>query len=187
MAKDSNDLDTSKPATIEQIVQLLGAATGLQNEALVRAFSEAMRSNAPKRKITIGEYDPRSPWHPKKANSVVLTRLCFQNGFALNPDQLSNNEITLLNKIDRSGRYIERLVEVILRDDSAEDVVEIRYRNKTADQRNDIARHCRSLEDMLTQIVRDQEAAEAELIAMGRPPTKKRRPYFEAPSAEVAP
>lgn len=194
MAKDTKDLekpdepdtiDMTGPVTMASLIKLLGASSGVQNELLVRAFSDAMKQNAPRRKITMAEYDPKTPWHPKKSEALKLTRVCFQNGFTLNADQLSNREIELLNRIDRSGRYIDRLVEVILRDDGSEDTVEIRYRNKTNDQKNDIARHVRSLEDMLTQIVAAQEQAEAELIGAGRPGTKRRRPYFEAPANQV--
>lgn len=173
-------LDLNKPATLADLIQLLTASSGAGNEALVKAFSEAMRQNAPRKKITMGEYDPKTYWHPKASEAHTLTRVCFQCGFLINPLQISNAEIDLLNKIDRSGRYIDRLVEVILREDGAEDVVEIRYRNKTADQRMENARHWHSLEHLLTQIVKAQETAEAELIAAGRPATRRRRPYVES-------
>ncbi len=186
MPKDSTsdpELDTNKPVTVQDLITLLQATSGVQNELLVRAFSEAMRQNAPRKKVAFAEYDPKTPWHPKKADTIPLTRTCYQNGFLLREEQLSNREIILLNKLDRSGRYIDRLVEVILRDEGSEDVIEIRYRNKTPDQRNDIVRHCRSLEDMLTQIIAAQDVAEAELVATGRPQTRRRRPYVE-PSPE---
>jgi hypothetical protein len=178
-------LDLSQPATLSDLIQLLSANNAGGNEQLVKAFSEAMKLNAPRRKVSIAEYDPKTPWHPDKTKALKLTRVCFQNGIQIREENIANADIALLNRIDRSGRYIDRLVEVILRDDGAEDTVEIRYKNKTPDQRNDIMRRVRSFEDMLNQIVTAQDAAEAELAAMGRPSTKRRRPFVDAPSDVV--
>jgi hypothetical protein len=142
----------------------------------MRAQTEAMLAAQAPRKIGIGEYDPRTPWHPIKADAHKLTRTCFQNGHLLDDEQLFNEEIDALNRIVRSGRYLDRLVEVIVRDEGPDETVEIRFASRTADQRNAVQRLCRDFKDMLEQIVVAQQAEDAELIAMGE--NKSRRTLF---------
>jgi hypothetical protein len=185
MESGDGPLDLSQPVTMENLIKLLSASSGIQNEQLVKAFADALRMTAPPRFIQIGEYDPKTSWHPVASEAHTLTRKCFQNGFPLNPDQMSNKEIDLLNAIDRSGRYIDRLVEVILADEGAEEVVYIRYRNKTEDQRNAIRSHIRTLDDMLGQIVAAQQSAEADLLAEGKPKNRRRRPYLDTDQSGI--
>jgi len=172
----SDDQAIPANASLDDLIKLFAAATGIQNERLVSAFSEAMRQNAPPRKIGIGEYDPRTPWHPIKAEAHKLTRTCFQNGHLLDDEQLFNAEIDALNQIVRSGRYLDRLVEVIVRDEGPDETIEIRFACRTADQRNAVQRLCRDFTDMLQQIVAAQREEDAELIAMGE--NKSRRALF---------
>lgn len=180
--KKSSDLDLSAPVNLEQIIRIIQASTGIQGAELTKAFAEALKLSAPPRYIQIGEYDPKTPWHPIAAEAHKLKRACYQNGVLLNPDQMSNKEIDLLNAIDRSGRYIERLVEVILADDSTDEAIYIRYRNATEDQRNALRAQIRSFSDMIQQIVTAQQEAEAEMVSEGRPKQRRRRPYQEAPT-----
>lgn len=177
---DTTPLDLSKPVSMEDLIKLITASSGIQGEQLVRAFSEALKLTAPPRYIQIGEYDPKTSWHPIAAEAHKLTRVCYQNGFPLNEAQMSNQEIDLLNAIDRSGRYINRLVEVIIADEGTEEIVYIRYRNKTEDQRNALREHFSKLVGMLQLIVNAQNAAEADLMSADKPRSRKRRPYLEA-------
>jgi hypothetical protein len=179
--KQSPDLDLSAPVNLETLIRLLQATTGVQGEALTKAFADALKLSAPPRFIQIGEYDPKTPWHPIASEAHTLKRECYQNGILLNADQMTNKEIDLLNAIDRSGRYIERLVEVILNDDGAEEKLYIRYRNATEDQRNALRTNIRNFADMMQQIVTAQQEAEAELVSEGKPKQRRRRPYQEAP------
>ncbi len=159
---------TPAPITIDDLIKVVSATSGIQNDRLLEAL-EAMARNVPKRKVTIGEYDPRAPWQQgkPKAQKLTLTRPCSQNGDSLNAAQLSNTEIALLNQIDRSGRYLDRLVEVIVRDEGVDEMVEIRYAARTKDQMNAVASLVRNFGDMLRQIVDAQKAEEAEMLASG--------------------
>lgn len=106
--------------------------------AVAAAVAEAMAKHSPK-KLTIGQYDPKSPYHPLKGKAVKPTRIYFQNGVRLFDANTFDEEIRLLNKIQRPGRYLNRKVEVLVRQgDGAEgeDVVEVRWDSRTADQRN---------------------------------------------------
>lgn len=174
MADEQTPVSLPANPSIQELVTLMAAASGVQSERLMSMFTEAMRgqteailaAQAP-RKIGIGEYDPRTPWHPIKAEAHTLTRPCWQNGHLLDDEQLFNAEIDALNQITRSGRYLDRLVEVIVREEGADETVEIRFASRTADQRNAVQRLCRDFTDMLQQIVAAQQAEDAELIAAG--------------------
>lgn len=113
------------------------------------AVSEAVAKATPK-KVTFGQYIAR-----QNAGRSKLTRECWQNGTIMDAGVMSNEEISLLNKIDRSGRYIDRLVEVILRENGADEVVELRFSNKTA-AAFELKGRARNLEHMLEQIVAAQ-------------------------------
>lgn len=98
-------------------------------------------------KLSYGQYIARQPKKP------TLACDCFQNGFQMHPSVLSEEEITLLNQITHSGRYLDRRVEVIVRQDGNDMSKELRYPNRTADQRMEMKSYFRSLTDMLQQIV----------------------------------
>lgn len=132
------------------------------------AVSKSVAEANPK-KETFGHYTKRI-----NAGRSKLTRECFQNGFRLENENLSNKAIDLLNTISHTGRYINRLVEVIVRDEGAEEAVEIRYNNKTADQRAEIRGHIRSTEEMLQMIVDAQVIEKAEYAAQGEKKTARR-------------
>lgn len=119
---------------------------------------KGMAANAPRRKVTFGEYDPKTYAQPDKRLTKRLNRDCFQNGGWMNPNSMNNEEIRLLNSITHSGRYIDRSVEVVLVQNGSEDVVHLVYKNKTIAQRLELAGKFRNLEDMLTKIC----AAQAE-------------------------
>jgi hypothetical protein len=173
-------LDLSGPVTMENLIKIISAASGIQGQQLTNAFAEALKLTAPPRYIQIGEYDPKTGWQPVAAEAHTLTRKCFQNGIVMNEAQMTNKEIDLLNAIDRSGRYINRLVEVIIGEDGGEEVIYLRYRNKTEDQRNALREHFTKLYQMLQLIINAQNAAEADLLAADKPKTRKRRPYLDS-------
>jgi len=124
--------------------------------AIGASVAQALASQAPPRKMTFGEYQRRANAGRKK-----LTREVFQNGFRLGgpgsvDNSLTNEQILLLNQITHTGRYINRLVEVILNVDEAEPVLNIRYNNRSKDQALTLRGHIRNFTDMLQQIVADQ-------------------------------
>lgn len=135
------------------------------------------------RKVTFGEYQRRI-----NAGRSTLRRETFQNGFRLEEVQLSNAEIDLLNRISRTGRYIDRKVEVIVREDGADEVVEIRYNNKTRDQMFELRNHFRDFADLLTQIVmkQDEENEEQEQREGRKRSEPSRRPFGDTKASREA-
>lgn len=114
------------PAPPQVNLQDLGQVMG---DAVARGIAANTR-----RKITFGEYVARggnSPFHPDPQKKVKLTRVCFQNGHMIEHGTAFDRELELLNKITHSGRYIDRLVEVVVAQDGSEETVDIRFSNKS--------------------------------------------------------
>ena len=138
--------------TPEQFMAMMAQFTAQMSQGIAAGINEARP-----RKVTAGQYDPKTPWQPNKKKALKLTRNTFQNGTWLNPATLNNTEIGLLNRLNRSGRYIGRLIEVLVRQDGSDEVVELRYKNRTTDERMEHRSAYRDLADMLAKIVDEQD------------------------------
>lgn len=106
-------------------------------------------------KITIGQYIARL-----KAGRPEMLRRFFQNNVEMLPGdwRVSNAEIMLLNQITRTGRYINRLVEVVIGQDGADEVVYFRYNNRKPDHQFALmAAGVRDFATMLQMIVDAQK------------------------------
>lgn len=129
-------------------------------DRIADGISRGMEALAPKRiKPGSSLFDPKSPFRSKKGPR--LKGDVYHNGIKLNEDQLYDDEIVNLNNIKRSGRYIDRLVEVIVSDDAGVRVVLIKHPDRTIDQRMDNKGHWRSLRELLKLIVEEQNAVAA--------------------------
>ncbi len=106
------------------------------------------------KKLTYGQYQRKQPKLPK------LLRPTSQNGYPV--QNLTAAEITLCNRITHSGRYMDRRVEVILKVEGNDETLELRYPNKTTDQRFEMKSYFRNFEDLVRQIVEVQELEDAE-------------------------
>lgn len=127
-------------------------------ERVVNAITAGMAANAPRRQVSIGEFMARP-----ENRRLKMTRAYFQNGFPiLQEGNISNEEITLLNAITHGGRYINRIVEVVVRLNGLEEEVFINYNNKTIDQRMNVQRNWSSFKHLLQQIVDAQKLERAE-------------------------
>lgn len=138
---------------------------------LGNAVAEGMTKNQPKKK-TFGQYT-----RERNAGRLKLTRTCFQNGFHLDEMNLSNKEIQGLNGIDHTGRYLDRFVQIIVREEGADAVVEIRYPCKSQDQRNEAATRFRSLEHLLEQVTAAQDIERAEAAEVEEHKVAARRKF----------
>lgn len=205
----ANDKETPKMVTvsIEQLDQLVkdavrkareedaAAAAALEGEAsddegqdidydrLGQVIGVAVAegtAKASRKRQPFALYDPKTPWHPDKSKTLKLRRVCYQNGVFLFADKLSNTEIDLLNRITHSGRYVDRLVEVVVDQSGADEAVDIRYNNKTHDQANELRGKARSLVEMLQMIVADQEDEDKDMAEREgkRTPTQAQRRHF---------
>lgn len=126
-------------------------------DKLAGAISRGIAATAPK-KVTLGQYDRRSPNQPDKRLTHTLKHVCYQNGYRIPAKRLTNAEIDGLNAITRPGRYINRMVEVALWDDGGVVHLDLRYTNLTADSRFENKNHFRSFEELVTKIVVEQNA-----------------------------
>lgn len=138
-----------------------------------------------RRKITIGEYIAR-----RNAGRPEMKRRFFQNNVEMLPGdmRISNREIDLLNQINRTGRYINRLVEVVVGQDGPEEVVYFRYNNRKPDHQFALmSAGVRDFETMLQMIVDAQTAENAEEDAdreqRGAP---RRRPFGSGKATRAA-
>ena len=115
-------------------------------------------TNTQRPKVRMGQYDPKSVFQPDKRKMLKLTRDSFQNGFKLEEPRLFNTEIALLNRITRPGRYLDRTVEVVVRDEGRGSTsLDIRYPNKTIDQRMEQRGRWRTFTELLQLIVDEQD------------------------------
>ena len=185
MAKNENEAtqaptsqSPSNTITLDRdsLKALLAEATGMamaasqqhqaiDYDAMGLALAQGIASQT-RKFVSFGEYiiRPHSPFHPD-GPSKVMTRQYYQNGVRLLDHTIHDKEIVLLNQITHSGRYCGRMVEVIVKDDGGDgEIIDIRFSNKTADQRLELRGQVRDFEDMLKQIIEAQkeERAEAE-------------------------
>ena len=137
---------------------------GTDPQAFATALAAAISASQGPKKVTFGEYTRRpSIGHPLGPKGPQFTREYFQNGFRLEWPTTPDVQIELLNKIDRSGRYFDRKVEVLVREDGVnESSVDIRFSNQTADQRFLLTGYFKTFTDMLQQIIAFQTAEDAE-------------------------
>lgn len=156
-----------------------------QFAAIISAgVASGIQATAPKRKVSFGEYDPKTTCHPSKAKASRMTREYFQNGFKAEHDTTSDTEIDLLNQITHSGRYINRLVEVLVNKDNIDEVVYINWNCKLPDQRFGVMGFARNFEDMLKQIV-DAQKAEDEEDEMDRATRPAKRNHFSKATPQI--
>jgi len=118
----------------------------------------AVTAAQPVKRMTFGEYQRRV----NKGRSK-LKRVCWNCGVLMQESVLSNREIDLLNEITHTGRYINRLVEVIVRDNGADEELEIRW-NMKRDAQFELKGFARNFLDILEQVAVAQveERADAE-------------------------
>jgi hypothetical protein len=140
-----------------------GAAITMSGAELGKAIAEGIAGATP-RKVTFGEFARRPDpiYHPLGKQGPQMKRPYFQNGVKLEYASTHDKEIALLNRITHSGRYIDRLVEVVVAQDGADDTIDIRFSNKTPDMQIELKGHCRNFLDMLQQIVDAQEMEDLE-------------------------
>ncbi len=130
-----------------------------------------------RRKVTFGEYQARggnSPFHPDPNKRVKMNRAYFQNGHQIEIATAYDAEVEYLNQITHSGRYIDRLVEVVVSQDGSEETVDIRFSNKSS-QAFELKGRAKDFTEILRQIVAAQkiEREEADEIEAARQERRK--------------
>lgn len=139
-------------------------------DRIADGIARGLASVSPK-KVTFGRYDPKTPFHPVRIQTPKLLRPSFQNGRMMNAEMLHDAEIKLLNQIHRPGRYLDRNIEVVISEDGSESVLDLRYRDKSVDDRFFMKGLFRNLQDLLEQIVKEQAVLDEEELTT---PAKRR-------------
>lgn len=170
---DTIDDNTTVTLTMDQLNSLVGTITekvmaglasngalggmntqGNLGEVIGRAVSDGMVAHT-RPKVSIGQYLAK-----RNAGRAVLARTTYQNDKLVDAGVLDNEEIDLLNKITRSGRYIDRKVEVLVGSDGVDEVVVFRYHDKTKEQQWAlVGSGVINFKAMLRMIVNEQQAA----------------------------
>lgn len=132
-------------------------------KAIGDAVAAGLEKNNPK-KVSYGAYLKRgTDYHPLGFLSPKLSRDYWQNGRLIQYDQVNDAQVELLNRITHSGRYLDRKVEVIVRDTgSGAQMVEIRYANNSLDQRMDNKGLFRNFTELVAKIVAEQDLERAD-------------------------
>lgn len=151
-----------------------GATQANLGEVIGNAVADGMTKST-RRTIRVGEYLARL-----KQGRPILQRRAWQNDKEI-PDTvstLSNREIELLNGIHRTGRYIDRLVEVVIGLDGADEVLYFRYNDKGDHKFALSAAGVRNFQTMLEMIMAEQAAEDAAEESGEVVPRQSRRRSF---------
>lgn len=189
----SENTDETMTLTKAQVAQMIADAIAqvrpqtqpMDMAGLAKAIGESVAAgiaaNTPPRKVSIGDYLRRgntSPYHPKSnAETPRFRRMYSQNGFRIEHATTYDREIELLNSITHSGRYIDRLVEVVVAEDGSHETVDIRFNNKI-DKVYELKGKAATFEIMLEQIVLAQSLERQEMEAQDSRATQRRQLSF---------
>lgn len=100
-------------------------------QALANAFVQAIERTRPPEKKTVATRRKNTPWSPPPGvPRIKMKRKMYHHGLLLD-EQISNEDIELLNRI-KPGRYCDGYVVVTLRKDRG---LDIDYPIRTASQR----------------------------------------------------
>lgn len=169
MANETKPQSEPRALTIDDL-ETVGAVMG---KAVANGINETQR-----RKVTIGEYMQR-PGSPFSTRRPRLKRETYQNGYRLTSLNLTDEQIQLCNKLTHSGRYLNRIVTVVLTDNGAgEEELNIRWNCKNVNQRMDAKGVFKDFTDLLQQLVALQKEEDELEEARKHPP----RQHFGAKS-----
>ena len=129
--------------------------TSAQSE-LAEAFVEAIQRTKPPEKKTVATRRRNTPWTPPPGTPQIKMKRKFYHHGLLLLNNVSNEEIDLLNKV-RPGNYCGGFVKVTLRRDRG---IDIDYPIKTAAQRLRLVNEfgIRNFKELLERIVAEHAA-----------------------------
>jgi hypothetical protein len=123
--------------------------------ALVEVLAEDVRDRKASKQVPIGKAKIRTPWNPSGNPRKVKLKFkqLYQNGSRVNPDMMSEEEISLVNQL-KPGRYNKRKWEVVKRRDKS---IDIRVPNKTLQQRMTLKGEAKDFAAIVQKILLEQE------------------------------
>jgi len=119
---------------------------------------------APIKQVPLAKYKAQTPWNPEGKPEHVrpkLRRTVYLSNRRLSESFLSDEEITLLNRI-KAGKYNERRWVVVETDGEADgSAISIIIPNKTPEDRMRLKGEAPDIATVLRRIIAEQEANEA--------------------------
>lgn len=182
MAKEQDQATAADQQTQKTDTEHAQSATDQLLAGIGKAVAAGIIEASPAKKVSFGDYLRRR----KAERPLTLTRPTWQNNHQLRDEQLSQDEIRLCNSLTHSGRYLNRLVEVVVTMDGAQEVCYIRWNNKSRDQMFELRGQFRSFKDCLEQIAEVQvgERDEAEIAEAAK--QEQRRKFGRSKRTEDA-
>lgn len=128
---------------------------------IAAGIAEGLQATMPPKRVKPGDprWDPKTPFRSHKGPRLIGE--LYDNGFKCVEGQMTDAEITLANQITKPGRYVDRIVEVVISNDAGPKVVLLRYSNQTIDQRLALTSKWVTFEQLLSLIVKEQNAVKA--------------------------
>ena len=125
--------------------------------AVVGILAEEAQERRDSKQVPVSLAKLPTPFNPEgvAVRKVKLTwKYVTQNGARMNPELLRDREIELLNQV-RPGTYHGKKIQVLKRRDKS---IDIRYANKSFEQRMDFKNYARDMTELLEKILTEQEA-----------------------------
>lgn len=131
-------------------------------QSLAKAITEAVAEASPVKQVHISRYKAETPWNPTgNKRRLQMNAKFYQNGSQIRDWHVTDEDIALLNQL-KPGRYVDRKVEVIERNENSDRSIEIRYSNETIGQRMELKNHFRNFTELLQSIVTEQKPGKAQ-------------------------
>lgn len=135
------------------------ASASVDITALAKAITEAVAEASPVKQVHISRYRAQTPWNPTgELRRRKMEARFLQNGIELRDWHITDEDIDLLNQI-KPGRYMDRKVEVVERNENGSRTVEIRYSNQSIGQRMEMKNYARNFTELLQNIVTEMKPA----------------------------
>lgn len=142
-SEDEQNERVSDEPTMKDVVSALGKT--------VQALADATP-----RKVHYANHKPTSAFNPTGNKKRKLGRKFYQNGFLLDINKLTDEEIALLNKLP-AGRFMDGLVSVLEVRKGQETAVNIVYDNSNQDKRFELKNYFRNFREMLKIILDESQ------------------------------
>lgn len=122
---------------------------------LAAAIVSAVNDAHGPRKLSFHEWNTKRSVH---RNKPLLKRKCFQNGIQLDRYQLTADAIEMLNVL-QSGVYFDGFAQVVaMQDGNKLSGIDIRYGNKSVDQRMEFKSRWNTFEHFLAGMIAERQA-----------------------------
>jgi len=131
------------------------AAAGVDISALAKAIVGAVNDAHGPRKVGFSEYMRTRSVH---RNKPLLARKCFQNGIQLMRDQLTADAIEMLNVVQPGSYFDGFIIVAAIQAGNKMSGIDIRYANKSVDQRMEFKSRFQSFEHLLAALLKEREA-----------------------------